>query len=272
MIPLLVERARLRKALRDTPVPVLDAVTCIKKALTAHPGKVALSWSGGKCSTAVLFMALKLDPKIVVQFSDTGVHFPETYAFVKYLSEEWALNFQRVKAETTFWKCVKEYGFPMFRGKYTKSSRSKDGKPKCCTLLKERPFQTFLKAHNYEAAITGIRAAESRMRMFGIAQFGQYYYAKTLKHWRYHPIAFWTQERLDTFHQENDIPMNKIYSMGHERCGCWCCTGYLTWRRSLRQSHPKMYRWLSKQTGQPTLWEYYDNESCRQFLVDEGLL
>lgn len=60
--------------------------------------------------------------------------------------------------------------------------------------------------------------------------------------------------------------------MGHERCGCWTCTGYISWQESIRESHPKLYRFLSKQTGQPTLWEFLENETCIDFLTSEGLM
>lgn len=271
MISVATERARINKALRDPPVPVLSPRDCIEKAYNKHPGKLVVSWSGGKCSTAVLFMALSLDPEIPVVWNNTGVHFPETIQFVEKIRENWNLNLITLNPENSFWNCIEEYGLPMLRGQYKNSSKSKDGKPMCCQYLKEMPFQKFLKESGYQATLTGLRASESRMRTFGIAQFGQYYFAKTLKHWRYHPIAFWTRAQLDLFHSENGIPENAIYAMGQERSGCWPCTGYITWQRSLRKSHPKMYRFLAKKSGQPALWEYLDPETCVDFLKSEGL-
>ena len=153
----------------------------------------------------------------------------------------------------------------MIRGKYHKNSKSKDGRPKCCTLLKEKP----LRQAGIVSTITGIRVAESRLRMFGVSQFGQYYYAKTLKRWQFHPIAFWTTEKLLRFHEDNIIPQNEVYSMGHDRCGCWPCTGYLSWKEQISQSHPRMYRALAKMVGEPTLWEYQDLEGCRQEAILE---
>jgi len=269
-----VERSRIEKALYNPPVPPLSAVDCIKLAFEKHPGKVTVSWSGGKCSTAVLFIARDLNPRIPVVWNNTGVHFPETIEFVRKLTKEWNFNLIEIKPspEHTFWKCVEIYGFPMIRGKYLKTSKSKDGRPKCCQWLKEDPFKRFIKESGYEATLTGLRASESRMRMFGIAQFGQYYFAKKHECWRYHPIAFWSQKQLDNFHKENGIPVNKVYEMGHKRCGCWTCTGYLSWRENIRESHPKLYRFLSKKTGQPTLWEYLENETCLDFLKSEGLI
>jgi len=261
-----VERARIQKALRDCPTPILQPEECIKQALQDHKFNVAVGWSGGKCSTAVLHMALKIKSDISVIFNDTGVEFPETYAFIKKISQEWHLNLEILKPKTTFWTCVKEYGFPLLRGQYKDDSKSKDRRPMCCQLLKEQPILD----RGIIAMITGLRASESRMRMFAIAQRGQFYHAKTLKRWNYHPIAFWTEREVWDYHNRNQIPHNGIYDKGHDRCGCWPCTGYLGWRQSLARSHPNMYRHLMKAKGEPTLWEYFDQEGCFQTSRVEG--
>lgn len=254
-----MEGARICKAKRDCPTSILTAKGCIIKALDKFEDPV-VAWSGGKCSTVVLHLALQQLPDIRVIFNDTGVEFPETYKFVKRLREEWDLNLETLRPGTTFWEIVKKYGFPMLRGHYKTDSVSKDGRPKCCTLLKEKPV---LNA-GLECCITGVRVAESRMRMFAVGQRGQYYYAKTLKRWNFHPIAFWTTEEVWNYHEEHQIPHNEIYDKGHDRCGCWPCTGYIGWRESLANSHPKMYQTLTKMKGEPTLWEYMEPEGCRQ--------
>jgi len=43
--------------------------------------RVAVCWSGGRCSTTVLWMALQLKPDVMVFHTDHGVHFPETREF-----------------------------------------------------------------------------------------------------------------------------------------------------------------------------------------------
>lgn len=44
----------------------------IKMAVQNHRDKVAVAWSGGRCSTVVLHMALRVNPDIKVMFVDTG--------------------------------------------------------------------------------------------------------------------------------------------------------------------------------------------------------
>lgn len=220
-----------------------------------------VSWSGGKCSTVALHMTLQIKPDVKANFNDTGIEFPETYEFIDYIVDEWNVDLVRLRPERSFWSIVKEYGFPMIRGKRIKElKRGQDGRPMCCTILKEAP----LKKAGISSTITGLRAVESRMRTFAIAQRGQYYYAKTLKRHQWHPIAFWTHDQVWEYHRKYNIPHNTVYDKGHHRCGCWPCTGYLGWTDYLSESHPEMYRALMKIKGEPTLWEYEDQEGCRQ--------
>lgn len=259
-----VEAARIRKAQRECPTSTLSPEDCIRKALDKWGDRLAVSWSGGRCSTVVLYMALHQKPDISVIFNDTGIEFPETYRFIKRITEEWDLNLTITKPEKTFWECVDLYGFPMIRGKYhDRILLDKEGKPMCCTLLKENPLKMAMLRHRIYASLTGIRVCESRMRMFGVAQYGQYYYTKKFRIWRYHPIAFWDTAHLLDYMEEQGLPQNEIYAKGHTRCGCWPCTGYLSWREQLSHSHPRMYeklnRMVKKMEGEPTLWEY---ETC----------
>lgn len=255
-----LEKGRIRKAGMDCPTPVLEPEEVIKHAIDAHGDEATVSWSGGRCSTAVLYMAMQIKPDIRVNWNDHGVHFPETYEFVEKIREEWNPNLTVLKPEkgVTFWTCVEKYGFPMIRRSWKTAKNYESlyttGRPMCCLLLKEKP----LEKAGLKCTITGIRVAESRMRMFTIAQRGLWYYAKTYKRWNYHPIALWTTKKLLEYHEKHDIPQNKVYEMGQERCGCWPCTGYIGWRESLAESHPEMYHSLMRMRGEPTLWEFVE--------------
>lgn len=259
-----LEQGRIKKCVRDCPTTILSPKEVIMEALMRHGDDVVMSWSGGRCSTAALYIATQIDPDIRVNFTNTGVEFPETLEFVEMLTDEWSLNLEVLKPETTFWESVKQYGWPMIRRSWKTAKNYKQlyktGRPMCCLLLKEEP----LKRAGIVASITGIRACESRMRMFTIAQRGQYYWVKTYKRYHYHPIALWPTEQLLKFHEEHEIPQNKVYEMGQERCGCWPCTGYIGWRESLNTSHHEMYLTLMRMKGEPTLWEYMDQEGCQQ--------
>jgi len=124
--------------------------------------------------------------------------------------------------------------------------------------LKEEPTKRAFKEHGIEAGLTGLRASESRVRMWNLHGRGQYYYTKTYQAWRYHPIAFWSEKEVKSYLEENQVPLNRLYEK-HERSGCWCCTGFLGWQRSLARSHPKLYKFLMERMGEQRLLDHYYN-------------
>ena len=250
-----VLRARIRLAMRhersSTPAPDI-----IKKALERD---VYVAWSGGRCSTGALHLAIEQDPDIPVVFTNTGVEYPETVKFVRETAEAWDLNFYELKPDRTYWTIVKEYGFPQIRG----SSRKRGGsKPACCKYLKILPPKAFMKEHDLDGLITGLRVEESRPRALAIYQKGPYYYTIRDGLYKYHPVALWSLGELMTYTGENDIPLNPLYAMGLPRVGCMPCTGFIGWREQLKHTKPKLFQWVNrefqKSIGEPTLWEFQD--------------
>jgi len=119
----------------------LQAEEVIHRAVEECGDHLTLGWSGGRCSTIVLHMALKVKPNITVIYNNTGVEFPENVKYVHDVAKMWGANLTELRPETTFWKIVKEFGFPKFSsqswGKKRGSwNRNSDRRPMCCFLLK----------------------------------------------------------------------------------------------------------------------------------------
>lgn len=222
-----------------------------KLAIERHGDKLAVGWSGGRCSTTALHAALKIKPDIKVIFNDTGVEYPETIKFINEITKKWNLNLIVVKPDITFWDIVKKHGFPKIRNLENRT-------PKCCHYLKEKPLKIAYRKHEIEAQLDGIRAAESRMRMFSIAQLGQFHYTKKTKLWKYHPIAFLSSAELRTYESVHNLPINPAYEKYKiDRTGCWPCTGYLSWEKVMVKTHPKFYAIMKERMGQRILEHYY---------------
>ena len=240
-----VERSRIEYALRNCPTEVLEPEEVVRKAVETHGDKLAVSCSFGHCSVVVLHMALQVNPKIKVVFNDTGVEYSETYVYRDLLKKEWNLNLIETKPTKPFWQCVKEYGFPMIRRRYKNKKRVHGvgtDKPKCCVFCKELPMKEACKTHDIEATLTGLRCAESSVRMFTLAQRGQIYHTtKYGKLWRIHPIGFWTHQQVVDYLAQNNLPVNEIYRKV-DRSGCMPCTGFLHWENQLSRTNLKMYR------------------------------
>lgn len=224
-----------------------NPLNVIRTAIKTHKEKVTAAWSGGRCSTVMLYMALKINPDIKVMFINTGVEFPETINYVERIIKDWNLNIQVIKPERTFWDIVKEYGFPSPRKSGISNNKRKSGDiPPCCTWLKEKPIKKYCKLSGVEAFITGMRAGESKVRALVLRQKGeQFYYVKSQDVWKYHPLAFWSTRQVSDYIVKYDIPINLIYEK-IDRCGCWPCTAFIGWRENLMKANPKLYEYLNK--------------------------
>lgn len=252
------EHVLIRLALRGASKKTLicEPTELVRQAIEKHD-RIAVSWSGGRCSTVVLHMARQIRPDIMVFHTDHGVLYPEISKFVRELSHAWKLNLFIVKPEKTFWEVTAEHGFPKMRRPASIDRKVKSvGIPKCCNELKHKPEKRFAREHSIDAFLTGLRVAEAQNRALGMRRSGQYHFPERLKAWKYYPIAFWTTRELNAYIQEHDVPISPIYERT-DRTGCWPCTAHVKWREDLMQTHPKLYDFMVEKLGGQRMLEHF---------------
>lgn len=234
-----------------------EANELIHQAISRYKGRIAVLWSGGRDSTAVLHMAIQEDPDIYVIFENTRCESGETWRYIRKLAQEWHLNFHMTVPEKTFWQCAREYGLPTVRG-----TEGVSHSPKCCQYLKERPGDAMKKKLGIVAYFTGLMKEESHQRFLTLSRYdssgkshdeigfcAQRYYKKSTGEWAYHPIANWSSEQINQYFIDNNLPINEFYTKWggiYKRSGCLLCTAYLSWEKRLLISHPYAYRRLKK--------------------------
>jgi phosphoadenosine phosphosulfate reductase len=173
----------------------------IKKAVERFD-RVAIAWTTGKDSTALLGLAKEVFGRvpIPVLHGDTTVKFDEIYEFRDKLAEEWDLNLIIVKPE------IPE-GFKIA-----------EDREKCCHLLKTIPFQKKIKELGLGAVIVGIRWDEQESRA------NEKYFSEREDHYRVHPILHWSEEDVWRYLKDRGIPHNPLYDKGYRSLGCKLCT------------------------------------------------
>lgn len=238
----------------------------IKAALeTAMVPTVA--WSGGKDSTVLLHLVRQFVPDILVNFNDTKVEFPETLKFVREMERKWGLNLYISKPEKgkDFWWCQEKFGWPLMGKDFMRKTFAVTGPQKklqnsdvriaanCCYYLKEKPAILFQREFDVDLVLLGTLAEESNRRRINWYKYGDLHWVKKEKVWKAKPLSIWKEEDIWEYHRRFNIPMCELYAMGHKRNGCWCCGMSIAHPNNnlamLRQTHPKMWRFLVVDKG-----------------------
>ena len=107
-------------------------------------------------------------------------------------------------------------------------------------------------------------AAESRQRMFNFLEYGEWYYAKSQKMWKSHPLAIWDDDDIWEYIRRFKVPYAKLYDMGfhdektgelicHKRNGCMFCGMDIRFPNNhlaiMRRTHPAAWNMLMRKKG-----------------------
>ena len=157
-----------------------------------------------------IFHLLNLDNEIL--FVDTQYHFQETLVLRDDFLRHYRLNLVTLYPENSPEKQERLYG----RKLYT----CIDGQPVCCRLRKEEPFLKYVRSRGVKLVMDGLRLSEGgkrgNLKMFEAdPRFGGY---------RLHPLLDWTDEQVETWLKEHDVPVHPLYAKSYASIGCECCT------------------------------------------------
>lgn len=185
----------------------LDAGDIVQLALSPRAGlsPVVLS-SFGADSAVLLALVARVEPATPVVFLDTGMHFFQTLAYRKSLSERLGLTDVRLVGPDPEDKARRDPKDDLWRSDLDA----------CCDLRKVRPLQRAL--GDADAQITGRTrhetAARSDLKPFELFD-GRV---------RVNPLHDWTPEQMQAWLQAEDLPRHPLVDQGYPSIGCWPCT------------------------------------------------
>lgn len=217
-------------------------------------GKCYVSFSGGKDSTIVLWLARKIYPNIKGCFCNTGNEYPYIVKFVRSFE-----NIDWIQPKLKPKEVLAKYGFPLVSkqiselaevGRNHKETKrglqvlgiEKDSKFRhkipnkyrylcfaryntsnlCCTKLKKIPFHNYEKEYNV-FPILGTMASESTMRMKEyIISGGCNVFSKDGRN-KSMPLSIWLEKDVWECIEKYHIPISEIYHKGAKRTGCMFC-------------------------------------------------
>jgi phosphoadenosine phosphosulfate reductase len=194
--------ARMNTELRDA-----SATTILRASLVREwPGKLTYVSSFGAESAVMLALIADVDPDFPVVFLETGLHFPQTLDYKDELIETLGLtNVQDITPNETERKIIDP-----------KDRLWQSDPDACCSLRKVRPLEPALKG--FDAWITG------RKRFHGGARMSLPVFEHAANRFKVNPLASWTQEDVDRFFVQRNLPKHPLVAQGYPSIGCWPCT------------------------------------------------
>lgn len=184
----------------------------LKIMASGFEGKIIFTTSFGIEDQVIsqIIFTNNIDIKVVTL--DTGRLFPETYEVfsqttIKYNKKIHVYFPDYLAVE----KLVTEKGPFSFYD-------SKENRVECCKIRKVIPLNRALAG--MECWISGIRASQSDNRS-GMSDLE---WDEDKKLFKFHPLFIWTQEDVENYIKENNIPYNSLHDKGYPSIGCEPCT------------------------------------------------
>lgn len=241
---------------------IIKSLRRIEEWLNYWDGLAYVSYSGGKDSEVLLWLARQVDSSIPAVFLNTRMEYPE---IVRHVGEH--ENVTTIFPPVTPLQVVRRWGYPVVSkqvSRYVREIRSPNtslrrreqllyvgkepGRRKfrlpyewrflleapfaiddiCCKKLKEEPVKVYEKATGRKPII-GVKAEDSLSRQQSYLSSGcNSFYSKRP---RSAPISFWSDVDVFTCIRENDIPLCPAYGKilegkptGLQSTGCSFCT------------------------------------------------
>lgn len=252
----------------------------IDQFYTRLNGKVYVSFSGGKDSTVLLWLARKIHKDIKACFFNTGNEYPEIVRFVRKIQSEWgnvdiAIPHKRLK------DVIREIGFPLiskqtahqiYQCRHNMGSKGAinaletenrffrlpykyrylldvnyDCSDLCCDILKKKPAHEYM-VKNGLFPIIGTMASESIMRESSYIKSGScnVFNNRDKRKQKSKPLSIWLDKDIWECIDKYNIEISDIYHKGMERTGCVCC-GFGAMLKNdnrlqvLYDNYPKLY-------------------------------
>lgn len=268
-------------------------------------GQVYVSFSGGKDSTVLYWLARKIYPDIKAVFCNTGNEYPDIVKFVRGMKDE-GMNIDIIHPKIKPKDVIANYGFPLVsketsekvwyaknrpdsvRAKYALGEKQSkyyciakkymylvqepyNIHSACCDKLKKEPFALYEKETKL-SPIMGTMASESKRRENKYIQMGGCNVFHEKGGGKSMPLSIWLEQDVWDCIEKYNIPIAEIYKKGAKRTGCMFCGYGCQFPDDNRLQlvydlHPKWYEHFMKYENNGVTYR----EALRKVLAVNGL-
>jgi len=196
-------------------VEALDAEALFRWAHENYGERAGIITSFQDTGCVMIDLAQRVAPGLRVITVDTLRLHAETYALMDVIEKRYGIRIERFQPDPDHLRrMIKQHGEYLFFD-------SKEKQEYCCTVRKVDPNQRALAT--LDVWFTGLRRDQSEFRKATpkVSRIAQPSGRKLLK---IAPLADWTQEMVDAYVREHDLPKNALYDQGYTSIGCVICT------------------------------------------------
>ena len=223
---------------------VKEAISFLRESILGGDLRVTLAFSHQNEDAITLSLAQKAGIPFSTFTLDTHKLFDESLAYQKEIEAFFGIAIKTFSADNEAIKALEEkvgeYGI----------FDSVELRKECCRVRKLVPLKEAL--NGYDAWISGIRIAQSITRNeTKLREKDEIFHLLKLN-----PIAFFSDEDVERYMQENDIPSNSLYDQGFKSIGCKPCTRAIQEGEEIRAG-----RWW---------WENPEHKECGLHVKKDG--
>jgi phosphoadenosine phosphosulfate reductase len=170
--------------------------------------RLTMATAFGPEGCILLHLLAEIEPRVRVFNLDTGYQFPETLELRDRIAEQYGIEVEMIRPETTVAEYEARHQGPLYL----------TNPDQCCYDRKIVPLRRALVG--YDAWITAIRAEQSSHRAaapivgpdpkFGLVKIN--------------PLLRWTKRDVWAFIVTHRVPYNPLHDQGFPSIGCWPCT------------------------------------------------
>ena len=183
----------------ETGRPLIDARATLRWAHRSFGSGVCVTASFGDATLAHLAHASV--PGIEITLLDTGYLFAETEWFADMMTDRFGLNLRVVHPAADLDRDVWQTDTDA-----------------CCAARKVEPLRRALDGRS--AWVTGLRRSDSPSRRSAPMVHDDLLKGVV----KVNPIAAWTDDDVDAYAREHDLPAHPLTDRGYPSIGCWPCT------------------------------------------------
>lgn len=268
-------------------------------------GQVYVSFSGGKDSTVLLWLARKIFPDIKAVFCNTGNEYPDIVKFVRDMKnrgENVEIIYPKMKPK----EVIDKYGFPLISKEKARQvwycKKNPDGKVAkraiesesrytrlplcyrwllnepydvssfCCDVLKKEPLHEYM-VENKQYPIIGTMACESMQRELSYKKTQcNTFNNRDKRKQKSRPLSIWLEQDVWDCINKYKIPISEIYYKGVRRTGCMFCGFGAQFEDDTRfqvcyDLYPKWYKQFMNYTNNGVTYR----DAMRKFLSDKNI-